>query len=84
MKWGTVGSGDGQFNNPHGVALDVEGNIIVADTHNTCIQVFSRDGTLLTKVSGDENLSQPFRVAVDREGSILVSDSSNQHSGAFA
>jgi CSLREA domain-containing protein len=40
-KWGTLGSGDGQFNAPRGVAVDGGGNIYVADTLNHRIQKFS-------------------------------------------
>jgi len=38
-KLGSPGSGDGQFNHPWGVAIDREGHIIVADTHNHRVQV---------------------------------------------
>jgi DNA-binding beta-propeller fold protein YncE len=39
-QWGTQGTGDGQFNNPAGVAVDASGNVYVADTDNNRIQVF--------------------------------------------
>ena len=31
-KWGTEGTGDGQFSNPDGIAVDSSGNVYVADT----------------------------------------------------
>ncbi len=38
--WGTPGSGDGQFAEPGGVAVDPAGRVLVADTGNARIQVF--------------------------------------------
>jgi hypothetical protein len=40
QKFGSNGTGDGQFSHPYGVAIDANGNIVVADTVNHRIQVF--------------------------------------------
>ncbi len=39
FKFGSHGEGNGQFNAPTGVAVDVNSNIIVADWGNSRIQV---------------------------------------------
>ena len=39
-KWGTLGSDDGQFSSPFGIAVDPSGTIYVADHANDRIQVF--------------------------------------------
>jgi hypothetical protein len=39
-KWGTAGSGAGQFSAPFGVAVDASGDIYVADSNNDRIQKF--------------------------------------------
>lgn len=39
LKFGCSGEGNGQFNAPTGVAVDLNGNIIVADWGNSRIQV---------------------------------------------
>jgi NHL repeat len=39
-KWGSHGSGDGQFIIPDGVAVDSSGNVYVADAFNHRIQKF--------------------------------------------
>ena len=40
LEWGTLGSGDGQFSSPFGVAVDASGNVYVADLFNHRIQTF--------------------------------------------
>lgn len=49
LKWGTQGSGDGQFLNPEGLAVDKNAKVYVADQGNFRIQKFSSDGTFITK-----------------------------------
>lgn len=47
QSWGEPGSAPGQFNLPHGIAIDRRGRVYVADRENSRIQIFSRDGSLL-------------------------------------
>ena len=39
--WSTKGTGDSQFDSPSGIAVDLFGQVYVADLGNDCIQVFS-------------------------------------------
>jgi len=43
-SWGTKGSGPGQFNLPHSIAIDLQDNIYVGDRSNRRIQVFDTEG----------------------------------------
>ena len=44
-EWGSYGREPGQFNLPHAMVLDREGNVYVADRNNARIQVFDPNGT---------------------------------------
>ena len=47
--WGSLGSGASQFRNAHGLALDSQGRLFVADRVNGRIQIFTQDGVFLTE-----------------------------------
>jgi hypothetical protein len=51
-EWGKQGSGDGEFNQPGGVLLLPDGDLVVADQCNHRIQKFRKDGTYLTQWGG--------------------------------
>ena len=86
-KWGSVGSGDGQFSNAYGVAVDSSGNVYVVDRTNNNVQKFSINGTFITKWgssgSGDGQFSNAYGVAVDSSGNVYVVDSGNQRVQKF-
>src|SRR5271170_66113 len=42
--WGSLGSGDGQFNNPEGVAVSGNGTVYAMDTANSRVEVFNSSG----------------------------------------
>ena len=48
--FGEPGSGPGQFNEPRGLAADSRGNLYVADTKNSRIQVFDPNGQFLRAI----------------------------------
>lgn len=70
-QWGTAGLGGGQFHDPTDVAVAPRGRVLVADSDNDRLQVFSRNGRLIrvTKVVG-----YPQSLTVDRSGHIFVAD----------
>jgi DNA-binding beta-propeller fold protein YncE len=50
--WGSTGTSDGQFNEPHGIAVDSDGNVYVVDRFNHRIQKFTSTGIFLDKWGG--------------------------------
>ena len=86
-KWGSYGTGDGQFDSPQGVAVDAQGNVYVADTKNHRVQKFSADGTFITKWgsygSGDGQFNEPYYIDVDAAGNVYVTDKNNHRVQKF-
>jgi DNA-binding beta-propeller fold protein YncE len=72
---GGHGSGKGQFDNPHGIAVDNQSNIFVADTGNGRIEKFSPNGSFVTSIAATD----PNGVAVDRAGNIYIAEIDSKH-----
>jgi len=53
MSWGEPGTGPGQFNTPHSIAVDAQGNVYVADRGNRRIQVFNDNGKFQRQITID-------------------------------
>ncbi len=75
-EFGSLGTGDGQFDAPHGLTTDTNGNIYVVDTNNQRVQVFSEIGDFMFKFGsgdvGDYQFVFPKDVALLSSGDILV------------
>jgi streptogramin lyase len=52
-SWGDRGEKPGEFNTPHSIAADAQGNIYVADRFNRRIQVFDGEGKFLRALTID-------------------------------
>jgi DNA-binding beta-propeller fold protein YncE len=63
-SWGEPGSGPGQFNVPHSIAVDDAGNVYVADRGNRRIQVFDGDGKILRQMTIDVPAPADARPAI--------------------
>ena len=70
-SWGEPGDAAGQFNLPHGIGVDSQGRLFVADRENSRLQVFSEDGALLTEWT---NVVRPTQVFFDQEDNVYVSE----------
>jgi len=81
MFEGGRGTGKGEFDFPAGMAVDLNGNFLVADTNNGRIEKFAPKGTFLdvigTKGSGQGQFGAPNGIAVDHTGNIYVADAGN-------
>ena len=78
QMWGSQGKGNGQFQDPRGIAVDEAGNVYVADSGNHRIQKFDSSGSFLTQWGsqgdGPGQFQEPWGVAVTAEGHVYVAD----------
>uniref|UniRef100_A0A8C6VNL0 RING-type E3 ubiquitin transferase n=1 Tax=Nothobranchius furzeri TaxID=105023 RepID=A0A8C6VNL0_NOTFU len=85
---GTRGREKGEFTNLQGISTSSNGRVVVADSNNQCIQVFSNDGQFKMRfgVRGRSpgQLQRPTGVTVDMNGDIVVADYDNRWVSIFS
>uniref|UniRef100_O75382-3 Isoform Gamma of Tripartite motif-containing protein 3 n=1 Tax=Homo sapiens TaxID=9606 RepID=O75382-3 len=88
FRVGSRGREKGEFTNLQGVSAASSGRIVVADSNNQCIQVFSNEGQFKFRfgVRGRSpgQLQRPTGVAVDTNGDIIVADYDNRWVSIFS
>ena len=86
-RWGSEGSGPGQFNRPFGVAVSAGGDVVVCDTLNDRAQVFRSDGTFVrqwgSKGVAPGQFNIPWAVAVSSADEVFVADVGNNRIQMF-
>jgi DNA-binding beta-propeller fold protein YncE len=71
FSWGEPGAGPGQFNLPHGIALDKNDRVYVADRENSRIQIFTPDGKFVTQWT---DVARPMQIVIDGSDRAFVVD----------
>jgi len=71
QSWGDPGTGPSQFHIPHGIWVDAQGKVIVADRENDRLQFFSPDGEYLYEWN---DVQRPTAVTTDKDGLIYVAE----------
>jgi sugar lactone lactonase YvrE len=86
-RFGSEGSGNGQFNTPEGVAIDSKGNVWVADSANGRVQEFNEKGEFIRVVGskGSElgQLQGPSALAIGPGDNVWVADWSGHRVDEF-
>jgi len=81
------GEQQGQAKAPRGMAVDPKGQLYVADTDNSRLQILNTDGSYQNQFgesgSKEGNFSDPSGVAVNSKGVIYVADTGNKRIQAF-
>jgi sugar lactone lactonase YvrE len=79
--------GNGQVNNPDGLAQDGSGNIYVSNALGQNIMKFTNEGVYVTQWGGygsnPGEFKNPGGIAVDKTGNIFVADQNNQRVQMF-
>ncbi len=71
-EWGTTGNGDGQFRDPHALAMDSQGRLFVADRGNSRIQIFDQGGKHLATWT---QFGRPSGLYIDKDDVLYSTDS---------
>ncbi|NIQ93015.1 MAG: hypothetical protein GWN87_01475, partial [Desulfuromonadales bacterium] len=79
FEFGGQGAQHGQLSAPHGVAVNAEGEVFVADTGNARIEVYEPSGTYLRTFKPGNGatpspLEKPWDVAFDSRGRLYIID----------
>jgi DNA-binding beta-propeller fold protein YncE/uncharacterized protein YfaP (DUF2135 family) len=86
--FGSTGSGNGQFVEPTGIAVNpLNGNLVVPDEGNNRVEVFNEKGEYLSQFgsfgTGNGQFSSPRGAAVDLKGNIWIIDTGNNRVEKF-
>ena len=73
-EWGTFGKKPGSFNIPHGIAIDQNNIIYVADRQNNRVQLFDSIGNFIKEIKNDLKVEQLPSVAIDKENHLFAID----------
>jgi streptogramin lyase len=74
-EWGKLGTGPGEFDQPHALAMDSRGRLFVGDRNNNRIQIFDQNGTFIEEWS---QYSRPSGIYIDKQDTIYVADSESE------
>jgi len=70
--WGRKGTAPGEFQTPHGLAMDQAGRLFVAERENDRVQIFDQDGKFITEW---KQFGRPSGVFIDKNDVLYVADS---------
>jgi peptidylamidoglycolate lyase len=71
FEWGKKGNGAAEFNIPHAISLDQQGNVYVADRENKRVQIFDSTGKFL-KQYADNSYGSVCSVTFDKASKQLI------------
>jgi len=70
--WGETGEADGQFRDPHALAMDSQGRLFVGDRANSRIQIFDQDGN---HIATWKQFGRPSGLFIDANDILYSADS---------
>jgi len=78
-EWGNTGSGPGQFNTPHDLAIDSQGRLFVGDRGNNRIQIFKADGTFVDQWT---HFGRPSGIYINAQTDTLYATDSTSNASS--
>ena len=74
-EWGKKGTGRGEFDQPHTLALDSRGRLFVGDRSNNRVVILDQQGTVLDEWP---QFSRPSGIFIDRNDRLYAADSESE------
>jgi streptogramin lyase len=74
-EWGKLGTGNGEFDQPHALAMDSRGRLFVGDRNNNRVQIFDQNGTFIEAWS---QYSRPSGLYIDKQDNLYSADSESE------
>jgi sugar lactone lactonase YvrE len=74
-EWGVKGTGPGQFDIPHALAMDSQGRLFVGNRNNNRIDIFDQEGKF---IASWPQFSRPSGIYIDAKDTIYVCDSESE------
>jgi hypothetical protein len=71
FSWGEPGAGPGQFQVPHGIAVDRQGTVYVADRENSRLQLFTPAGNYVSEWT---DVARPSQIFVGENDDVYVAE----------
>jgi DNA-binding beta-propeller fold protein YncE len=81
MEWGGTGRENGEFRDPHALAMDSRGRLFVGDRANSRIQIFTQDGE---HVMTWTQFGRPSGLYIDGNDILYSADSESTNSGGMS
>lgn len=78
--WGTKGTGPGQLDVPHSIAMDSKGRVYVANRSNKRIEVFDQDGRFLDQIT---SAGTPYGLFMTKDDILYVVDGTQGNPDEF-
>jgi streptogramin lyase len=75
MEWGKLGTGPGEFDQPHALAFDSKGRLFVGDRNNNRVQVFDQSGKYIMEF---RQFSRPSGIFITKDDVLYVADSESE------
>ena len=76
-EWGTLGSENGEFRDPHALAMDSAGRLFVGDRYNSRIQIFDQEGE---HIANWTQFGRPSGLYIDENDILYCADSESNAS----
>ncbi len=81
MEWGSTGRENGEFRDPHALAMDSQGRLFVGDRGNSRLQIFTQDGEHIATWT---QFGRPSGLYVDQNDVLYSADSESSNAGSMS